>query len=61
MTIPNDYNIGDIIYVKHDIEQLPRMIIEIRIRKYDVVYECQSGTEFSTHQDFEMSKTKIVF
>lgn len=61
MTIENDFNISDIVYLKHDFEQLPRMIIEIRIRMYDIIYEVQSGVEISAHHDFEISKTKIVF
>lgn len=61
MEIPNNFNIEDIVYLKHDIEQLPRMIIEIHIRKYDIIYMIQSGQEISHHHDFELSKTKIIF
>jgi hypothetical protein len=61
MVIENNFNIGDMVYLKHDIEQLPRMIIEIRIRMYDIIYEVQSGVEISAHHDFEISKSKIVF
>jgi len=61
MVIENNFNIGDMVYLKHDIEQLPRMIIEIRIRMYDIIYEVQSGVEISSHHDFELSKEKIVF
>ncbi len=61
MSIENDFGIGEMVYLKHDIEQLPRMIIEIRIRMYDIVYEVQSGLDLSSHHDFELSKEKIVF
>lgn len=59
--IENNFNICDMVYLKHDIEQLPRMIIEIRIRKYDIIYDVQSGLEISSHNDFELSKNKIIF
>ena len=61
MQIANDFNIEDIIYLKHDIEQLPRMVVEIRIQKECIIYEVQSGTEISSHHSFEMSKTKVVW
>lgn len=61
ITIPNNFNIEDIIYLKHDVEQLPRMVIEIHIRKYDIIYEVQSGLDISAHHDFEMSKTKTIY
>lgn len=61
MTIPNDFSIEDIIFLKHDFQQLPRMIIEIHIRKYDIIYMVQSGLDISHHHDFELSKTKITY
>lgn len=61
MNIPNDFSIEDIIFLKHDFEQIPRMIIEIHIRKYDVIYMVQSGEDISHHNDFELSKTKTIF
>jgi hypothetical protein len=61
MTIPNNFNIEDMVYLKHDIEQLPRMIIEIHIRKYDIIYMVQAGEDITHHNDFELSKTKIIF
>lgn len=61
MKINNDFNIEDIIFLKHDVEQLPRMIIEIRIRKEDILYEVQSGVVISSHHSFEMSKEKTIF
>ncbi|TDO68749.1 hypothetical protein EV143_12011 [Flavobacterium chryseum] len=51
ITIENNFSIEDIVYLKHDIEQLPRMIIEIRIKKYDILYEVQSGINISVHHD----------
>ncbi len=61
MNIANDFQIEDIVFLKHDIEHLPRMVVEIRIQKDCIIYEVQSGTDISSHHSFEMSKTKIVW
>ena len=61
LTIPNDFSIEDIVYLKHDVEQKPRMVITICISKDHVLYELISGTEVSNHFGFEMSKTKAIF
>jgi hypothetical protein len=61
MKIENDFSIEDIVYLKHDIEQKPRMIHAIVITKYNVMYECISGTEVSTHYSFELSNQKRVY
>jgi len=55
------YTHGDIVYLKHDIEQLPRMVVEIRLRKDETIFDVQSGTEISSHSAFEMSKEKTVY
>lgn len=48
----------DMVFVKHDQEQLPRMIIGVEISNDSVVYNCMSGTELSNHYAYELSKTK---
>ena len=59
--IENSFNIGEIVYLRHDIEQLPRMIVGININKYNILYELISGTVVSNHLDFEMSIEKVVY
>lgn len=61
MDIKNSFEIGQIVYLKHDIEQLPRMITGIKINTYDITYEVISGIEVSNHYDIELSKEKIVY
>ena len=61
MSIENDFNIEDMVFLKHDIEQKPRMIVSITIDKYCVMYELISGIEVSKHYLFEMSKEKIIY
>lgn len=58
MLIDNKYDIGDEVFLKTDTDQYPRMIISIRVNKYDLVYELTCGTVTSYHYDFEMSKEK---
>lgn len=61
MEINNNFNIEDIVYLKHDVEQYPRMITTIIIDKYCVMYEVISGTDVSKHYSYELSKEKIIF
>ena len=61
MKIENDFSIEDIVYLKHDVEQKPRMIYAITITKTEIMYELISGTEISTHYGFELSNEKIIY
>jgi hypothetical protein len=61
MTINNDFNIEDIVYLKHDVSQLPRMVTAFVIDKYCVMYEVSSGTEVSKHFGYELSKQKTIY
>jgi len=58
---PNLFNPKDLVYLVHDIEQLPRMVTKIVIDDLGVMYELASGTDISVHYNFELSKTKTVF
>ncbi len=48
----------DMVFVKHDQHQSPRMIIGIEISNDSVVYNCMSGTELSNHYAYELTKEK---
>lgn len=48
----------EMVFVKHDQDQLPRMIIGIEISNDSVVYNCMSGTELSNHYAYELTKEK---
>lgn len=52
MTIQNEYNIEDIVYLKHDIMQLPRMVTTIVWDGHKVMYEVISGQDVSQHYEF---------
>lgn len=61
MNIPNQYNIEDILYLKHDMEQLPRMVTAIIWDGHKVMYEVISGTVLSQHYEFELSNVKTIY
>lgn len=60
MEIENNFNIGDTVFIKHDHDQKPRMIVGIWIGKYDIQYIVKSGTETSYHEDFELTTQKVL-
>lgn len=55
IVIDNKFNIGDLVYLKTDMEQLPRMIFAIMVYKDGIVYKTCQGTVTSEHYDFEIS------
>lgn len=61
MQINNEYNIQEIIYLKHDIEQLPRMVTAIIWDGHKIMYEVISGTQASQHYEFELSNVKTIY
>lgn len=61
MIITTNYDIEDIVYLKTDIAQNPRMITQIRIAStHYCEYLLSLGTDNSWHSDFEFSKEKIL-
>lgn len=61
MTLNNEFNIRDIVYLRHDMEQLPRMVTGIIWDGHKIMYELISGTEASQHYEYEVSKIKIIY
>lgn len=58
MVIENKFEIGQTVYLITDEDQKPRLVISIRVNKYDLIYELNSGTIASFHYDFEISEEK---
>jgi hypothetical protein len=54
--VNNKYCIGDLVYLKTDKEQSPRIVFCIKVTQTDVLYEVACGTLTSAHYDFELSK-----
>jgi hypothetical protein len=58
MHINNQFELGEIIYLKTEVEQLPRIIIGIQIcADGGLIYKCSQGTEVDWHYEIEMSDT----
>lgn len=58
MTISTKYNICELVFLKHDPEQLQRMVTAIIIRQphgRGIIYELSSGSETSEHSEYELS------
>lgn len=60
MIIDNKFNFGDIVYLKTDKEQLPRMVVRFAVSQNDVLYILAQGTTETTHYYSEISETKDV-
>jgi hypothetical protein len=54
------YDFGDIVYLKTDIEQLPRMITGFILRQKSISYYCSCGTIESAHYDYELTSERIT-
>ena len=55
-----DFDIGDIVYLKTDVDNLPYLVIGIMIRQHGVVYQLSQGAYVSNHYGFEISKEKVI-
>lgn len=58
MQIDNDFQIKDTVYLKHDVDQKPRMITAIIIQETAILYEMISGIEVSSHYGWELNNDK---
>ena len=52
------FGIGQEVYIKHDPEQVPRMITRVTFSSNDYVYEVSSGVGSSSHYEIELSEDK---
>lgn len=59
MKIITEFDPEEWVYLKHDPDQLRRMIVEIRITKMGWVYKVMCGTEESEHYEFELDENPI--
>ncbi len=60
MEINNKFNIGDIVYLVTDPEQLPRMIFCLHVFKGYIMYEVTHINTLGLHYDFEISRKKNI-
>ena len=58
MIIENKFEIGDMVYLKTDPDQLIQIIVAIHVFKSgELMYKIASGSEVSIHYEFELSDT----
>jgi hypothetical protein len=60
MVINNKFNIEDIVYLKTDEGQKPRIVVQISARKNDLLYELNLGSSGSWHNEFEITSEKNI-
>lgn len=59
MIVDNQYNIGDIVYLKTDEDQLPRQVYSIELyHNGELMYKLVQGIQTSSHYEFELSYDK---
>ena len=56
--IDNKFSIGQTVYLKTDIEQLPRIVYKFIVYRDSILYAVTQGVNESEHYDFEISKNK---
>ena len=56
-----EFKIGETVYLKTDIEQLPRIVYSYTIYPSHIVYNVTQGMNTSGHFDFEISTEKELF
>lgn len=58
MIIDTQYDMFDVVYIKHDIDSIERMITSIKVMpQASILYELSVGASSSWHFEFEISKT----
>lgn len=61
MEVELHFKIGETVFLRHDPEQLERLVTRLQIGMAgEVLYECSSGTLTSWHYASELDKTPNV-
>jgi hypothetical protein len=60
MVIENKYNLGDIVYLKTDPDQLRRIVTAIVVGPNGLLYDLSIGGGGSQHYDIEISVEKDI-
>ena len=55
-----EYEIGEVVYLRTDRDQLERLVYSLEIMQNTVHYVLVNGTTVSKHAGFEISKNKQV-
>lgn len=60
MVIDNRYEIGDMVYLVTDPDQLLRIVTSLRVTKCDIIYTLSCGPSNCDAYDYEMSAEKSL-
>ena len=60
MKINNKFELRQVVYLKTDVDQSPRLVTSIRIDSTGLIYQISCGTQTSDHFDFEISEIKNI-
>lgn len=60
LEIEVEFEVGTIVYLVTDIEQLPRIVVEQIVGDNYLAYVVMQGTIRSSHSDFELSRKRDV-
>ena len=55
----SNYNLGDIVYLKTDVDQYPRIVYELCFSENGVMYALACGTDLSRHYEVELSRHPV--
>lgn len=58
MQIKNEFNIGEIVFLITDENQLERIVTGLIIRKNSIIYYLSCGTTETSHYSFEIATNK---
>lgn len=61
MQIKSQFDIGELVYIVTDVEQLKRQIVSFEVQwGGSILYILQCGERFTKHYAIELSRSKIV-
>lgn len=60
MVIDNKFEFGQVVYLKTDTDQLPRIVSEYRVCPTGIIYVLSCGERTSNHYDFELTSEENV-
>lgn len=55
MYVDNKFEIGSFVYLSTDPDQFKRIVVCIKVNKYDLIYILQFCSTYSEHYDFEIT------
>lgn len=58
MILDNKFDYEEIVYLKTDTDQLPRMVYGFIVYKTAILYRLTCGSQTSEHYDFEITRDK---